>query len=91
MNTSDLEIKVLGTQFNVKSYPDERVIETTLIKGKIEVNKINGVIGDAAISMTPNQKLIYTKKEKVAELQTLPDQTESLEEKEIASLVVRYQ
>ena len=37
VNTSDIHIKVLGTSFNVKSYPEENTIETTLITGRIEI------------------------------------------------------
>jgi ferric-dicitrate binding protein FerR (iron transport regulator) len=34
---SSLEIKALGTKFNIKSYPDDAHIISTLIEGKIEV------------------------------------------------------
>ena len=87
VNTSDLEIKVLGTKFNVKSYPEEQFIETTLIEGKIEVYKINGVKGAAAIAMEPNQKLIYQKKEMIADVQTPLEQLEP--EKEIVNEEIR--
>jgi ferric-dicitrate binding protein FerR (iron transport regulator) len=33
-----LDIKVLGTAFNVRSYPDEDVVETTLEQGKLELS-----------------------------------------------------
>ena len=33
-----LDIKVLGTAFNVRSYPDENILETTLEQGKLEVS-----------------------------------------------------
>ena len=32
------EIEVLGTNFNVKAYPNEGVVETTLLQGKVRVN-----------------------------------------------------
>lgn len=38
VKTSDISIKVLGTKFNVSAYPNEKVIETTLISGKVTVN-----------------------------------------------------
>ncbi len=34
-----VEIAVLGTEFNVSSYSDDPVIQTTLIKGRVEVKK----------------------------------------------------
>ncbi len=36
-------VQVLGTQFNVKSYPDENEIETTLLEGKVRVVPANGM------------------------------------------------
>lgn len=62
VKTSDLVIKVLGTRFNVKSYPEEHVIETTLVEGKIELEEIGDKSSLQHIIMTPNQKLIYKKK-----------------------------
>ena len=61
VNTSDLKIRVLGTEFNVKSYPDENIIETTLMKGKVEVEPIRNEKSVAPITLAPKQKLIYTK------------------------------
>ena len=34
---SDLKIKVLGTRFNVRAYPEDSKIETTLFSGKVTV------------------------------------------------------
>ena len=83
VNTSDLKIRVLGTQFNVKSYPDEQIIETTLVKGKIKVEKYDVEKSTAPIIMTPNQKLIYTKKVGIAELNPVSDKTEPTEEADV--------
>lgn len=35
---SDLQVKALGTKFNIKSYPDDKEIIGTLIEGTIEVS-----------------------------------------------------
>ncbi len=61
VTTSDLKIKVLGTVFNVKSYPDDKVIETTLVRGKIEVKSLNTNDTKNIIVLAPHEKLIYTK------------------------------
>jgi hypothetical protein len=55
-----LSVKALGTEFNVHAYPDDDVIETTLIEGKVVVEKIcrndkSRLIGE----MTPGQHLAY--------------------------------
>lgn len=60
VHTSGIDIKVLGTAFNVKAYKMERVIEATLIHGSIEViNKSRP--GSAKIMLKPHEKLIFNK------------------------------
>jgi len=64
VETSGLSINVLGTIFNVKSYPEEGLIETTLIEGKIVLNKmIGGNEEQNLMTMKPNQKATFIKKE----------------------------
>jgi transmembrane sensor len=46
VRTSTLNIQVLGTRFNVKSYNDEDVVETTLVNGSIS---ITGKVGNKKI------------------------------------------
>jgi transmembrane sensor len=58
-----LKIKVIGTSFNVKSYPEEKTVETILVKGIVEVNTINEHSLLSPIILAPNQKLTYTKSE----------------------------
>lgn len=37
VNTPGLVVKAVGTKFNVKSYPEEKSIITTVVEGKVEV------------------------------------------------------
>lgn len=37
VSVADIEIKVLGTAFNVSAFPDEDVVTTTLVSGAVEV------------------------------------------------------
>ncbi|MGQ7868854.1 FecR family protein [Sunxiuqinia sp. sy24] len=39
VRTSDITVKAYGTKFNVKSYGDEKTIETTLVEGSISIVK----------------------------------------------------
>lgn len=58
VHTSSMDIRVLGTTFNVKSYADEKTTETTLINGSVEIiNKKSKNI----ISLKPNQKVVLYK------------------------------
>ena len=61
VKVNGLDIKALGTEFNVKAYPEEKIVETTLVKGivKIEGSDLEKRIID--ITLTPRQKAIcYT-------------------------------
>lgn len=42
VKTQGVDVKVLGTSFNVCSYIDEKEIQTTLVEGKVEVRDNNG-------------------------------------------------
>lgn len=56
VHASGINIKVLGTAFNVKSYPEEDAIETTLIRGLIEINR-QDENQEKSIYLYPNQKI----------------------------------
>jgi transmembrane sensor len=62
VKTSDIQVKVLGTKFNVKSYPEENYIETTLITGLIEIEEISTAKEQKMnITLHPNQKATFTR------------------------------
>jgi transmembrane sensor len=60
VHTSGIDIHVLGTAFDVKSYPREPTFEATLIRGKIEVRR-NNSIGGSSIVLKPHEKLTLVK------------------------------
>ena len=41
VKTSDIEIKVLGTQFNVSAYAEDKVIQTVLKEGSVAIHQNN--------------------------------------------------
>ena len=62
VHTSYIDIRVLGTAFNVKSYAQEKTIETTLIHGSVEVtNKNEPQL--SKIILRPKEKLVFNKLE----------------------------
>ena len=62
VHTSNIDIKVLGTLFNVKSYQQDETIETTLLRGSIEVyNKTDP--SAPKVILKPNEKLVFRKKQ----------------------------
>lgn len=60
VHTAGLDIRVLGTTFNVKAYEAESTIEATLIHGAIEVMEPNQTGVPLAI-LKPHEKLIFNK------------------------------
>lgn len=56
IHTSNINIKVLGTVFNVKAYPEDKQTETSLIRGSIEVTIKNRP--NDKIILVPNEKLV---------------------------------
>lgn len=64
VHTSDIDVRVLGTAFNVKSYPKESLIEATLIRGLIEVtNKKDPA--QPRIILHPHDKLVFDREQAV--------------------------
>src|SRR6185369_2293476 len=61
VHTSDIDIRVLGTAFNVKSYPKEPSIEATLIHGLIEVT--NKKQPGWQVFLHPHDKLVFCKQD----------------------------
>jgi transmembrane sensor len=62
VKTSDIRIKVLGTKFNVKSYPDDKTIETTLLSGLVEIETLSPEAGEGRkLILKPNQKATFRK------------------------------
>lgn len=62
VHTSEIDVRALGTRFNVKAYPEEQNITATLEEGKIDI-KIPGT-GEKSenILLKPNENFIYHKK-----------------------------
>ena len=64
VNVSEIVIKVTGTAFNVKSYPESNVIETILLSGTLEIFEKNtpdngGDVVHKPLKLKPNQEAIY--------------------------------
>ncbi|TDQ79653.1 FecR family protein [Sphingobacterium yanglingense] len=68
LHTNEFDIRVLGTSFNVKAYPDELASEALLIEGLIEL-KSKGK-NENSIVIKPNQKVTIYKNELIASAET---------------------
>jgi len=62
IKTSTLTIQVLGTRFNVKSYNDEDVVETTLVNGSISITgKVGNRVIEEPILLKPREQATLIK------------------------------
>lgn len=57
IHTATIDVKVLGTAFNVRSYADEKNTETSLIHGSVEITLVKSP-DKKKIILKPNDKLI---------------------------------
>lgn len=56
VRTDDMDVRVLGTVFNVNAYPDGSYVRTTLVEGKVETS-----CGGERIVMKPGTQVAYDK------------------------------
>lgn len=54
-------IKVLGTRFSVNAYPEDHMIETSLISGSIVFSSDKSIDGNSEIKLVPGYSLLYDK------------------------------
>jgi transmembrane sensor len=60
VHAGNIEIKALGTEFNVSAYPEDNRVEALLLEGKIAVHtNIKGK--QSSVILEPNQRIVYQK------------------------------
>jgi ferric-dicitrate binding protein FerR (iron transport regulator) len=60
VKTDHIDIKVLGTKFNVSAYVDERLVSAVLVEGKVNVSHKNQILADDEFTLKPGQGCFYT-------------------------------
>lgn len=68
IHTGKVNITVKGTAFNVKAYPEEKTIETTLVRGLVEITTEQDP--DRKILLKPNEKIIIPVDEEASSNET---------------------
>lgn len=82
VHTSDITVKAYGTKFNVKSYGEDKTIETTLIEGSVGVvkNKDSGHKHEELLLKPQEQLVFYKTSSLVNKLTNDPDKALEQEE-----------
>ncbi len=53
VTTSNMDVKVLGTKFNVSAFPEDKTVSTVLVEGAVNLSSISG---DKVVALKPNYK-----------------------------------
>lgn len=61
VKVGEQRIKVLGTKFSVNAYPEDQLIETSLISGSVEFDCNRQVNGKSKYMLEPGNSLFYDK------------------------------
>lgn len=61
VKTNNINVKVLGTHFNVKAYSDDSKVITTLLEGSVRVEKTDSLLKVQPIILFPNQQFVFDK------------------------------
>ena len=60
VKTDHIDIKVLGTKFNVSAYADEHVTSAVLVEGKVNVSQKNKMFANEQVILSPGQGCFYS-------------------------------
>ncbi|MEX0363584.1 MAG: FecR family protein [Allomuricauda sp.] len=61
VNANNIQVEVLGTKFNVSSYPEDEDISTVLVEGSVKLSARNTDEVRGSLVITPNQKASWDK------------------------------
>jgi len=95
---NEIKVKVYGTSFNIRAFPDEKTIETTLIEGNLSITSlVQNEKYLQEIFLKPNEKCIITRETKnvsVTSLNqslraTVSQDTKHVKSIQVAKLVVQ--
>lgn len=64
--THDMNVNVLGTQFDVRAYAKDLHTETTLLEGSVEIKNIPDA--DHSVLLKPGQKWLYSRNDREQEI-----------------------
>ncbi len=60
IKAGDVQIKVLGTSFNVKTDPEEEVVEVVVKSGRVSLAEANNTDLEKSILLSPGEKGVYS-------------------------------
>lgn len=70
VNAGDLTIKVLGTSFNVNCYPNNKVVETTVVSGIVSIEDDLKAEGSEIVILNKMEKGTYNKDQHIISIES---------------------
>jgi len=68
VQTTDLRVRVTGTEFNLSAYPSDNMIETVLTEGKVRLEQNNSSFFTETTEMEPGQLATFNKTDRSTKL-----------------------
>jgi len=89
VNSNGLNIKVLGTKFNLMAHADDQIIETTLVEGSIEVLGLKDADSKSNVVLEPGQKLTLRKENDQYEVHNIQEAGLSIPEENATPVKIK--
>lgn len=71
VHSQDVQVRVLGTHFNVKSFPEDDKIVTTLLEGAVQLTTSGAKSTGVNQVLKPNQQLVFNKRSGKSDVRTV--------------------
>lgn len=71
VKTNFVDIKVLGTVFNISAYEDEQIATTVLVEGKVTVSQKNKMFGYSEKKLEPGEGCFYSLETQTSEIRNV--------------------
>ncbi|HEY3372378.1 MAG TPA: FecR domain-containing protein [Prolixibacteraceae bacterium] len=68
VKTDHIDIKVLGTRFNVSAYDDEPITSAVLVEGKVNVSQKNKIFANKQYTLVPGQGCFYSTSDQTSKI-----------------------
>ena len=78
VKTSNINVIVEGTKFNVSAYPSDNIIETVLTEGKVKLENIHGNLFSTPYEIEPGQMAVFNKTDGTTKVKTLETENYTL-------------
>jgi len=70
VKVDQIVVRDLGTTFNIKAYPEDQIVETSLVEGKADILSLNGKV---ILDLKPGESAVYSTAERKIEVRSITE------------------